>query len=198
MKKKITLFLYIAFAVMFLLEGVVHFGYDRITMPPEQEIGFSDFDIVNMKQLDETTFLSVTNDPYFEMTNGDRYRMHTVKYVLREGTTGARSLYYTTTKEPLYSGKNMIVVDDNGDNVFEFILPMEQVRRIRLDMSGTFNEIIAVESIVINYRPGFTDYFSLTAMDLAKFIFLPPVICAVIFFAMDLFRYYVKKEKEEV
>ena len=37
MKKKITLFLYIAFVAAFLLEGVIHFAYDRIKMPPEKE-----------------------------------------------------------------------------------------------------------------------------------------------------------------
>lgn len=198
MKKKITLFLYIAFVVAFLLEGAVHFVYDRIKMPPEEIIDYSNFEIVNMKQIDENTFLSVTNDPYFEMIDGDRYKMHTVKYILKQDTTGSRSLYYTTSKEPMYSGKNMIVAKDSEDNVFEFVLPMRQIRRIRLDMSGTFNEIIAVESIIINYRPDFADYFSVTAMDVAKFIFLPPVVSAVILYLMDLFRYYVKKERENI
>ena len=72
MKKKITLFLYIAFVAVFLLEGVVHFAYDRIKMPPEEIIDYSNFEIVNMKQIDDNTFLSVTNDPYFEMIAGDR------------------------------------------------------------------------------------------------------------------------------
>ena len=198
MKKKITLFLYIAFVAVFLLEGAVHFAYDRIKMPPEETIDYSNFEIVNMKQIDDNTFLSVTNDPYFEMIDGDRYKMHTVKYILKQDTTGSRSLYYTTSKEPMYSGKNMIVAKDSGDNVFEFILPMRQIRRVRLDMSGSFNEVIAVESIVINYRPDFADYFSVTAMDIAKLIFLPPVVSAVILYLVDLFRYYVKKERESI
>lgn len=198
MKKKITLFLYFAFVAVFLLEGVVHFAYDRITMPPEQQIDYSNFEIINMKKLDDNTFLSVTNDPYFEMIDGDRYKVHTVKYILKQPTTGARSLYYTTSKQPMYSGKNMIVVEDDGSNIFEFVLPLRQIRRIRMDMSGTFNEIIAVDKIIINYRPDFIDYYSLSAMKIAKFIFLPPVISAVIFFVMDLFRYYIKKEKEEI
>jgi len=198
MKKKITLFLYIAFVAVFLLEGAVHFAYDRIKMPPEETIDYSNFELVNMKQIDDNTFLSVTNDPYFEMIDGDRYKMHTVKYILKQDTTGSRSLYYTTSKEPMYSGKNMIVAKDSGDNVFEFILPMRQIRRVRLDMSGSFNEVIAVESIVINYRPDFADYFSVTAMDIAKLIFLPPVVSAVILYLVDLFRYYVKKERESI
>lgn len=198
MKKKITLFLYIAFVVAFFLEGVVHFAYDRIKMPPEEIIDYSNFEIVNMKQIDDNTFLSVTNDPYFEMIDGDRYKMYTVKYILKQDTTGSRSLYYTTSKEPMYSGKNMIVAKNSGDNVFEFILPMEEIRRIRLDMSGTFNEIIAVDKIIINYRPDFTDYFSVAAMDIAKFIFLPPIISSIILYIMDLFRYYVKKEREDI
>jgi len=198
MKKKITLFLYIAFVAVFLLEGAGHFAYDRIKMPPEETIDYSNFELVNMKQIDDNTFLSVTNDPYFEMIDGDRYKMHTVKYILKQDTTGSRSLYYTTSKEPMYSGKNMIVAKDSGDNVFEFILPMRQIRRVRLDMSGSFNEVIAVESIVINYRPDFADYFSVTAMDIAKLIFLPPVVSAVILYLVDLFRYYVKKERESI
>ena len=198
MKKKITLFLYIAFVAVFLLEGAVHFAYDRIKMPPEETIDYSNFELVNMKQIDDNTFLSVTNDPYFEMIDGDRYKMHTVKYILKQDTTGSRSLYYTTSKEPMYSGKNMIVAKDSGDNVFEFILPMRQIRRVRLDMSGSFNEVIAVESIVINYRPDFADYFSVTAMDIAKLIFLTPVVSAVILYLVDLFRYYVKKERESI
>ena len=35
-------------------------------------------------------------------------------------------------------------------------------------------------------------------MDIAKFIVLPPVIASIIFYIMDLFRYYIKKEKEEI
>ena len=199
MKKKITLLLYILFAVVFAVEGVVHFAYDRITMPPEETIDFSNFDIVNMRQLDDNTFLSVSNDPYFEMIDGDMYKMHTVRYTLAQETTGARSLYYTTSKEPMYSGKNAIIVKDKeGDNSFEFILPMEQIRRIRLDISGSVGETITVEEIVINYRPDFVDYYSVEAMNIAKFIVLPPVIASIIFYIMDLFRYYIKKEKEEI
>ena len=199
MKKKITLLLYILFAVVFAVEGVVHFAYDRITMPPEETIDFSNFDIVNMRQLDDNTFLSVSNDPYFEMIDGDMYKMHTVRYTLAQETTGARSLYYTTSKEPMYSGKNAIIVKDKeGDNSFEFILPMEQIRRIRLDISGSVGETITVEEIVINYRPDFVDYYSVEAMNIAKFIVLPPVIASIIFYIMDLFRYYIKKEEEEI
>ena len=198
MKKKITLLLYVIYLVAFLLEGVVHFTYDRIKMPEEQVIDFSNFNIVNMRQLDEKTFLSVTNDPYFEMIDGDAYKMYTVRYILGEDTTGARSLYYTTSKEPMYSGKNMIVAKDNGDNVFDFIMPMEEIRRIRLDISGTVNETIVIEKIVINYRPDFWDYYSVSAMDIVKFMVLPLIVASVIFFIMDLFRFYVKKEKEEI
>ncbi|MBE6887687.1 MAG: hypothetical protein E7484_04605 [Ruminococcaceae bacterium] len=198
MKKKITLLLYILFVAAFLLEGVVHFAYDRITMPQEEEIDFSNFEIVNMKQTGEKTFVSVTNDPYFEMIDGDRYVMHTVKYILHGETSGARSLYYTTTKEPIYSGKNMIIAKDSGNYTFEFILPMEEIRRIRLDMSGAFNEVIDIDKIIINYRPEFTDYFSVDEMDVAKFIFMPPAIASVLFFVYDLFRYYIRKEKEEI
>ena len=199
MKKKITLLLYVLFVVVFAVEGVVHFAYDRITMPPEEVIDFSNFDIVNMRQLNDNTFLTVSNDPYFEMIDGDIYKMHTVRYTLAQETTGARSLYYTTSKEPMYSGKNAIIVKDKeGDNTFEFILPMEQIRRIRLDISGAISETVTVEEIVINYRPDFVDYYSIEAMDVAKFIVLPPVIASVIFFIMDLFRYYIKKEREEI
>lgn len=198
MKKKITLLIYILFVAVFLAEGVVHFAYDRITMPPEEEIDFSNFEIINMKQTGEKTFVSVTNDPYFEMIDGDRYVMHTVKYILHSETSGARSLYYTTTKEPMYSGKNMIIAKDKGDNIFEFVLPMEEIRRVRLDMSGAFNEVIDIDKIIINYRPDFIDYFSITEMDVAKFIFMPPVIASVLFFIWDLFRYYIRKEKEDI
>ena len=199
MKKKITLLLYILFAVVFVLEGAVHFAYDRITMPPEEKLDFSNFEIVNMRQTGENSFIAVTNDPSFNMCDGDLYKMHTVRYTLGQATTGARSLYYTTEKMPQYSGKNAIIVKDNdGDNTFEFILPMEAIRRIRLDVSGTFGETIIVEEIVINYRPDFFDYYSIEIMDIAKFIVLPPVIASVIFFVVDLFRYYIKKEKEEI
>ena len=199
MKKKVTLLIYILFAVVFLAEGVVHFAYDRFTMPPEQQIGFENFNIINMKQINENTFISVTNDPYFEMIDGDMYKMHTVRYKLAQSTSGARSLYYTTSKEPMYSGRNAIIVKDKeGDNTFEFILPMEQIRRIRLDISGEAVETITVEEITINYRPDFMDYYSIEAMDIAKFLFIPPVIASVIFFIVDLYRYYIKKEKEEL
>ena len=46
MKKKITLLLYVIYLAAFLLEGVVHFTYDRIKMPEEQVIDFSNFNIV--------------------------------------------------------------------------------------------------------------------------------------------------------
>ena len=199
MKKKITLLLYILFAVVFAAEGAVHFAYDRITMPPEQQIDFSNFEIVNMRQLDENTFLSVSNDPYFEMIDGDMYKMHTVRYTLAQETSGARSLYYTTSKEPMYSGKNAIIVKDKEkDNTFEFILPMEEIRRIRLDVSGALGETIIVEELTINYRPDFMDYYSIEAMDIAKFLVIPPIFASIIFFVLDLYRYYIKKEKEEI
>lgn len=199
MKKKITLLLYVLLVVFFVAEGAVHFVYDRITMPPEQQIDFSNFETVNMRQIGENTFLSVSNDPYFEMIDGDRYEMHTVRYKLAQPTSGARSLYYTTSKELMYSGKNAIIVKDKEkDNIFEFILPMEEIRRIRLDISGAVGETITVEELVINYRPDFMDYYSIEAIDVAKFIVIPPILASVIFFIMDLYRYYIKKEKEEI
>ena len=199
MKKKITLLLYILFAVVFAVEGVVHFAYDRVTMPPEEQIDFSNFEIVNMRQTGENTFVSVSNDPYFKMISGDIYDMHTVRYKLGKATTGARSLYYTTSKELMYSGKNAIIVKDKEeDNIFEFILPMKDIKRIRLDVSGAVGEEIIIEELTINYRPEFIEYYKIEAMDIAKFIVLPPVIASVIFFIMDLFRYYIKKEKEEI
>lgn len=197
MKKKITFLIYIAFILFFVGEGVVHFAYDRITMPPEEVIDYSNFELVNMRQVGENTFVSVTNDPYFEMIDGDRYVMHTVRYVLKQQTTGARGLYYTTSKQPMYSGQNMIIAKDDGSNIFSFILPMEEIRRVRLDMSGTLGETIDVEQIIINYRPDFIEYFTIDAMKAAKFIFLPPIIASVIFFAFDLFRHYIRKEKED-
>lgn len=195
MKKNITLLLYILFVVFYLGEGVVHFVYDKVTMPPQQTVDLSYFEIVDMKQIDETTFVSVTNDPYFSMIDGDDFKIHTVKYTLSQPCSGAKGLYYTTSKQPMYSGKNMIVADDDGSGTVEYILPMGENRRVRLDMSGVLGETIAVEEIVINFQPDFIEYFKLTAMDIAKFIAFPPVMASVLLFIRDLFLHYIKKQE---
>lgn len=195
MKKSITLLLYIVFVVFYLAEGAVHFAYDRITMPSQQTVDLSYFEVVDMKQIDEKTFVSVTNDPYFSLIDGDMFEIHTVKYTLGQPCSGAKGLYYTTAKQPMYSGKNMIIADDDGSGTVEYILPMGKNRRIRLDISGVLGETIAVQEIVINYRPAFIDYFVITAMDIAKFIALPPFIGSIILFIRDLFLKYVKKQE---
>lgn len=197
MKKRLLLLLYIAFVALFFAEGVVHFAYDRIVMPPQETIDYSNFETVDMRREGENTFVSVSNNPYFEMVDGDRYDIHTIKYTLKQPCTGTRGLYYTTSKQPMYSGRNMLIAKDNGTNTVEYILPMRDIRRVRLDVSGTVGEVIEVEEIVINYRPSFTDYFTVDEMDIAMFVFLPPVLAALLLYLVDLYRHYIKKEREQ-
>ena len=194
MKKSVTLLLYIVFIAGYLVCSTVHFAYDRITMPPQQSIGLENFEVMDMKQLDEKTFVSVSNDPYFSLIDGDMFEIHTVKYTLAQPVGGAKGLYYTTKKQPMYSGKNMIIAKDDGSGTVEYILPMGENRRVRLDICGELAQTITVEEIVINYRPAFTDYFRITAMGFVKFMVLPPFIASIILFIRDLFLHYVKKQ----
>lgn len=197
MKKRLTLFLYLAMVAAFLLQGVVHFVYDKATMPPQQTLDISEFEVLDMKQTGDNTYVSVTNDPQFVLVDSTKYEIHTVKYTLAQQCTGAKCIYYATAKQPQFSGKNMIIAEENGTTTVEYILPMCKSNRIRLDVTGDIAQQIIVEEIVINYQPSFLSYFDIDEMTVVKFLVIPPVLVSVIMFVVELFYHYIKKQDVE-
>ncbi|MBR5251394.1 MAG: hypothetical protein IKV52_01050 [Oscillospiraceae bacterium] len=197
MKKRLTLFLYIAMAVLFVVQGVVHFAYDRITMPSQQTLDISEFEVLDMKQTGENTFVSVTNDPQFVLIDSTKYRIHTVKYTLAQPCSGAKCIYYANDRQPQFSGKNMIIAEENGTTTVEYILPMNKTNRIRLDVTGDLAQIIVVDEIIINFRPSFFRYFDIDTMTVAKFLVIPPILVSVIMYVVELFFHYIRKQETE-
>ncbi len=194
MRKYLLPMLYTIFIIFYLISGIFNFVYDRVKMPEEQKLDISQFYAENMKQIDEKTFVAITNDPQFIFLNNENIDIHTIKYTLKQGGTGSKALYYITQKDNVWSARKMLLPKAKEQREVKYILPKNNIKSIRLDVSGTFVEIIEFDEIIINYRPKFIEYFSVTYMQIAKFIVIPLIISSVILYFYDLYEHYFKKQ----
>lgn len=192
MKLKITAVIYIITIALFIGADTFRFAYNFFTMPQEQVLDISWFEQADLKQTGENTFLSVTNNPRLILHEYAGFDVRTIKYTLSKGGTGIRTLYYTTESQPEFSGKNGVLPQYNAENEIRYILPESNVQKVRLDIGGTFAEEFVIDEIVINYRPSYFEYISLTAMDIFKIIVVPLILSSVIFYIFDLFEHYKK------
>ncbi len=193
MRKYLLPLIYVVFAVFYLISGVFNFAYDRIKMPEEQKIEVSQLYAENMKQIDDNTFVATTNDPQFIFISN--VEIHTLKYTLKQGGTGSKALYYKNAKDIDWSPNKILLPKAKEIKNVKYIIPENNVTSVRLDISGTFTEIIEIEEIVINYRPKFVEYFYISSMDFAKFIVIPIVISSILLYFFDLYEHYFKKLK---
>lgn len=195
-KNKLLPLLYALCIFGYLIFGLFNFAYNLITIKEEINIPLSSVATENLKQIDENTFISVTNDPQLIIDiDLEKLDARTIKYTLSQGGTGEKALYYQTDKLSEYSGKRCIMPKGKQSQEVEYILPNKNISRIRLDISGTGGETIKVESITVNYKPHFIEYFNLSPMTIARLLILPLLIGSVLGYIIEMYEFYIKKQR---
>lgn len=177
---------------MFIALGVVHFSLDKFENLPEKKLSAQDFDAINLVQTGDNSFVSTSNDPQLIYSSAQPIR--SITYTLKKGGNGAVAVYYIDDNGD-FSAKKCVLPSFKRGNYLEFILPHKDIYKVRIDISGVKDEHIEWEKFTVNTNVVLDNYFNITTMDIAKFLFLPIFAASIIIILKEIFSFYTKKVK---
>ncbi|MEG0019970.1 MAG: hypothetical protein RR728_05430 [Oscillospiraceae bacterium] len=196
MKKKLLPLAYIAYITVFSLLGCANFAIDKISVKEEIVLPIQEIKKENLKQLDDNLFIAVTNDPQLIISiDPEQTKLRTIGYTLKQGGTGEKSMYYQRGSQTEFSEKRCVIPRDNSGKTVRYALGVKGVTKIRLDICGTAGEMIEIDSVTLNLEPKISDYFFITPMKIAKFLVLPLIFSAVLLYILELYEFYIKKQR---
>ncbi|MEG1801079.1 MAG: hypothetical protein RR273_03795 [Oscillospiraceae bacterium] len=196
MKNKILPILYAAYLALYFIMGFVGFGVANVAIKEEVTLPIAEVRWINLKQMQETVFISATNDPQLIISiDPEVQKVKTVKYKPLQGGTGTKILYYQTGTQKEFSEKRCVLPQIKKDGTVQYILPRGNITKLRLDIGEKAGETIEIEGVTVNFKPKLSDYFLITPMDIGKFLVLPLLVGAILRYIIELYEFYVKKQR---
>ncbi len=190
-KKNLLINLYVVTIIFYLIVGVYNTVYDNLFAPKQQNLSVYDFELYDIEIVNDNTVIAIGNDPQM-IYNITKSNIHTVYYKLENSANGITCAYYTKNAQEDFSNAKRLFPSFGQSKEVLYILPQNNIQRIRLDIGSIPGETYVFEELTINKKVSVLNYFKPTNMQLVILVILPLLIYCII---STVFYYKQYKDK---